>query len=519
MNPDVMRPGNVKTGNGGAAVPYYVDPSAQHGGSATAKIILYAVFKRKWQVLGIIAVVVLSILVTGLLRPRIYQSSAKVMVRPARAEIQVSAGDDQREIMLPVSASAEMINSEIEILRSSELMRQVLVRTEEEGRPIFGADTTMPITDQIGALKGLLSVSAAPQSNVIILELYARDAEKGREILDTLTAVYLERHAQVHGNAGAAKFFSSAKDGLRGRVEQAESALADFVAREGLVVPEEQILWALTDSVKYRDVLRMQSNKIAALERDLAMWRQQIKSLPKTVSVQVERVNPMSLPLGIELGKREAKRAELLQSYTEHDRRVMDVDAEIALLKARIGEGGSASVVASEHVSPNPARQRMADLILKGERNLYDLRARVAALPAWLDQIERESTARAVDLRQKAIHLASLDQEVQAARETYRLYEKKEEEARISEALDKEGLVNVSVLDTPTVPTKPFNRMNPLMLVAALVAGTGLGIGAAVGLEMINRNFKLEEQVEHYLELPVFAVIPDLSEVVGQSGT
>ena len=44
MNPDVTRPGNGKTGNGGTAVPYYVDPSAQHGGSATAKIIVYAVF-------------------------------------------------------------------------------------------------------------------------------------------------------------------------------------------------------------------------------------------------------------------------------------------------------------------------------------------------------------------------------------------------------------------------------------------------------------------------------------------
>jgi len=55
--------------------------------------------------------------------------------------------------------------------------------------------------------------------------------------------------------------------------------------------------------------------------------------------------------------------------------------------------------------------------------------------------------------------------------------------------------------------------MSPVMLVVALVAGTGLGVGTAVGLEFVGRNFKLEEQVEQYLELPVFAVIPDLSEI------
>ena len=53
-----------------------------------------------------------------------------------------------------------------------------------------------------------------------------------------------------------------------------------------------------------------------------------------------------------------------------------------------------------------------------------------------------------------------------------------------------------------------------VMVFAALIAGIGLGVGSAVGVEFLGRNFKLEEQVEQYLELPVFAVIPDLSEIV-----
>jgi capsular polysaccharide biosynthesis protein len=56
--------------------------------------------------------------------------------------------------------------------------------------------------------------------------------------------------------------------------------------------------------------------------------------------------------------------------------------------------------------------------------------------------------------------------------------------------------------------------MSMVMVLAALIAGIGLGVGSAVGVEFLGRNFKLEEQVEQYLELPVFAVIPDISEIV-----
>jgi uncharacterized protein involved in exopolysaccharide biosynthesis len=145
--------------------------------------------------------------------------------------------------------------------------------------------------------------------------------------------------------------------------------------------------------------------------------------------------------------------------------------------------------------------------------NLEDLQARVQGLEDRIGRQSSESTKKAIALRQKSIEFTRLQQDVSAARDAYFLYEKKQQESRISDALDKEGILNVSVLDSPSVPTRPFNRMNPLMLVAALVAGTGLGIGTAVGLEFLGRNFKFEEQVEQYLELPVFAVIPDMSEV------
>jgi uncharacterized protein involved in exopolysaccharide biosynthesis len=506
VNPEIIRPGN------GSPIPYYVDPGQQSDGAISAKLMMYAIFKRKWQVLGIVAVVVLSIVASGLLRPKMYKTTAKVMLRPSRAEVQLSAGE-QRELTLPVAASTEMINSEMEILRSQELMRQAIGRMKDAGTPIFGADTTLSEGEQIGALQGMIAVAPAPQSNVISVDLFARDPEKGRAILTAITEAYLARHAQLHGSTGAAEFFESQKQTLRTRMNTAETTRASFVDREGLVMPEDQIRSVLKDAARGTDAVGLQVAKIRGLEQRIQILRQQMAATPVTIEREVERVNPTTQGLALELSKKEAERTSLLQDYTDEHRSVVSLNAEITALKSRIHDERGTTIPGTARISINPIRQDLERRLLNSQMNLEDLRARVEGLQDRIDVAGKESTKKAIEMRQKTIELTRLQQEVTAARDAYQLYEKKQEEARISEALDNERFLNVSVLDGATLPTQPYNKMNPLMLVAALIAGSGVGIGAAVGLEFLGRNFKFEEQVEQYLDLPVFAVIPDMSDI------
>ncbi len=508
MNPEIVRPGN---GNG-ASVPYYVDPGQQSDGAISTKLIVYAIFKRKWQVLGLVAVVLLSILVSGMLRSAVYKNVAKVMLRPSRAEVQLSAGD-QREITLPVAAATEVINSEMEILRSQELMRQALARMQAAGTPIFGADTTLSEAEQIAALQGMLVVAPTPQSNVIEIDLLARNPEKGQVILKAITDAYLDRHAQVHGTSGAAVFFETQKQNLHERVADAEARLAAFVDREGLVLPEDQIRVLLKEATHGDDALELQLSKIKGTERRIATLKDQMASAPLTIEREVEHVNPMTQGLALELAKKEAERTALLQNYTEEDRSVVNLTAEIAALKARIAEARDSSIVGTTHIAVNPIRQELERRLLNAVTILDDLHARTDGMQEKVEAAMVDSTKKAIDMRQKTIELTRRQQEVTSARDAYQLYEKKQEEARISEALDVERFLNVSVLEGATLPTDPYNKLNPLVVLAALIAGTGLGIGTAVGLEFLGSNFKFEEQVEQHLELPVFAVIPDMTAI------
>jgi uncharacterized protein involved in exopolysaccharide biosynthesis len=513
-----VNPELVKAPNGSLSIARFVDPSQQQDGLVSGKLIFYAIFKRKWQVLGVIAVVVLSILVAGLVRPSIYKTNAKVMIRPGRAEIQISAGE-QREITIPVSATTEMINSEMEILRSDELMRQVIARMEREDTPVFGADATMPLVEQIAGLRKMIAVSPSPQSNVISIDLFARDPERGQATLVALIAAYLERHAQLHGSSGASEFFESQKSALLKRVARAEAKLVNFVSREGLAMPEDQIRWVLKESLRGKDEVGLQAAKVRGLEHRVVILQRQLDETPLTIQRDVERLHATAQGLAFELAKKEAERATLLQAYTEDDRLITDLNAGIETLKARIAATDGTYVIGKERISMNPMRMEIERRLINSKLNIEDLRARMDGLEDRARRGSEHAERKAVDLRRKSFKQNALAQEVAAAREAYYMYEKKHEEARIAEALDERGIVNVSVLDTPSVPSRPFNRMSPVMLLAALVAGAGLGVGSAVGLELVGRNFKFEEQVEHYLELPVFAVIPDMTEVTESAST
>jgi uncharacterized protein involved in exopolysaccharide biosynthesis len=276
-------------------------------------------------------------------------------------------------------------------------------------------------------------------------------------------------------------------------------------------MPEDQIRNALKGASRGSESVAISQAKVRGLQRRVDKLREQLAAAP-TEQRDIEKVNPAATSLAIELGKKEAERTELLQHYTEQDRLVIDVNAQIAALHGRLADA-TTQVVGTERVTANPVRQELQRRLLQSELNLADMAARVDGLEGKLDEQAEEATKEAVVLRQKSIELSRLEQEVSLAREAYQLYERKQEEARISDAMDQQRFLNVSVIEPPTMPVQPVNGMNPLMLVAALIAGTGLGVGSAVGIEFLGRNFKFEEQVEQILELPVFAVIPDMSEV------
>jgi uncharacterized protein involved in exopolysaccharide biosynthesis len=171
-------------------------------------------------------------------------------------------------------------------------------------------------------------------------------------------------------------------------------------------------------------------------------------------------------------------------------------------------------VLSKQTVRSNSLHTELQRTRMTMQAQLADVQAREPAMVARLEA----GRTRLAELRDKQFAVANLEQDAEQKRYAFDTYFKRQEEARITEAMTGQSLVNVSVLDRAQTPLNPQSGvLFPLLM--GIVGGLGLSTAMAVGVEYLNRRLRFEDEVERYLELPVLAVIPELEsadELIGR---
>ena len=83
---------------------------------------------------------------------------------------------------------------------------------------------------------------------------------------------------------------------------------------------------------------------------------------------------------------------------------------------------------------------------------------------------------------------------VKATEEKYLLYVRKQEEARIGDALDARGILNVTVAQEPRVPALP--KRSPVTFAAiGLLLATTMSTGLALATDYLDPAFRTPDEV------------------------
>ena len=154
----------------------------------------------------------------------------------------------------------------------------------------------------------------------------------------------------------------------------------------------------------------------------------------------------------------------------------------------------------------NPTYQRLQQELFRNQADLIALKTKKEIQRVQLSEYKE----RLEDLNRIEVEVNQLQQAVDVDRKSFQLYLTKFEESRISEAMDTEGLTNVSVIE-PAVP--PLNPVSPIILLnmaLGLVLGVFGAFALAFFLEYLDDSLEKTEEVEEYLQLPVLASIPEL---------
>jgi uncharacterized protein involved in exopolysaccharide biosynthesis len=145
--------------------------------------------------------------------------------------------------------------------------------------------------------------------------------------------------------------------------------------------------------------------------------------------------------------------------------------------------------------------------LIRGE--LSRVMAEREALQAKGTAVERSIAiyrARVRQLDSQSATEQDLERGVKAAEENFLLYQRKEEEARIADALDRTRIANVALAEDPTVPVLPASRLR--LIAAGILGSVTLSFLLAFVLEFFNPRFRSRDELLSVLEIPVLAALP-----------
>jgi uncharacterized protein involved in exopolysaccharide biosynthesis len=466
--------------------------------------LLAVVFRQRRLVIGTFATIFLSVFLYGVIAPQ-YQSEMKILVRRGRVDPVVAPTPSQAELV-HTGVAEEDLNSEVELLRDDEILGAIV---NSAGPKKFSwlhpwDDEQESTARAIRRLKKRLTVEPLRKTSLIDVTYECSDRQVPARVLHALAGAYLERHAQVHRPSGESGFFDQQIAQSRQALEQAESQLVDFTRTSGVVAATFERDAALRQWSEAEEDQRQSTVSIATTAELIAKLQAKLGRLPeRSVTLMKESDNPELMEkLKSRLLELELARTELLVKYDPAHRTVRQFDDEIAQAKAAIASAEQEPV--REKASDNDVNHEWATSeLLKHQVDLSGMQAHAAEEGRLLEHYRTSAS----ELTEKAIQQERLMDNMKDAEQTYLLYVNKREEARIGDALDRGGILNVAIAEDPTEPALPQLSILGFAAIGVLAGGV-VGIGAAFGNDYLNPAFRTPDEVLAYLRSPVLASLP-----------
>ena len=479
-----------------------------------------ALFRRRALVLFTFLAVVLGTAIVTWLLPNKYESRMKILVKNQRVDVAITPeATGGAPVGVEGEVSENVINSEIELLTSRDLLSQIAKETGlgQAGwlsfwkKPVPEAER---IEKAATDLSKDLVITPVKKANVISISYSANSPEVAAAVLKKLGDLYLEKHLKLHHPTGASDFFKEKAEQYESQLHDSEKQLTGFQQDNNLVVLAQQKDLTLQKTAEAKSKLleseaavNEATNRIKRVEQQLSSTPARIVTQSKSIPAQysAERLNTMLVEL-------QNRRTQLLTKFRPDDRLVREVDDQIRTTRTALAKAeGQTSV--EQATDLNPLRQVLETEFSRARLEQTGAQARRDTLAGQL----RDYEGALRKLEGDTTRHNDLQRQVKEAEENYQLYAKKREEARIADELDRQKITNVSIAEAPAVPRIPSSPNRPLNLVLGVFVAAVLSLGAVFSAEMLGDTVHTPRQLEALTGSAVLATVPENSrKIVGR---
>lgn len=482
---------------------------------------LAIVFRHRRLAVGSFLAIFCGSILYAVLQPNRYVAEMKILVKPERVDPLVTP-DTSALPQMATGVTEEEINSELELLKSRDLLEKLVLTCgllQTQGRPAWSrlltfkssshARTENPQRDAqtaraVRKLEKDLALNVVKKTNILAVSYESHDAELAARVLTTLARLYLEKHLAVHRPPGAFDFFQEQTQKYREGLADAEANLVDFRHGASVVSAQFEKEGALQKLAEFEAALKQTQAAVAETEQRIRVLEEQSESTPARIVTQVRNTDDALLlsQLRSSLLALEQKRTELLDKFEPTYRPVQEVEAQIAQSRAAIA-AAEKSPLRDEATDRDPTYEWEKGELAKAKADLAGLQARAKATALAVEAYREQARL----LGQQQVVQDDLIRTVKDKEENYQLYLRKEEEARISDALDRRRIINVAVLEAATVPSLPSNHRAMTVLVGLTLA-TLTSLALAFASEHLDPTFRTPDEVSSFLSIPVLAAMP-----------
>lgn len=466
--------------------------------------------RRKMSLILPICIVFFITLLVALFLPRIYRSTATVLIEGqempmdfVRTTITGYAEQRLQQLNQRVMSSPKLI----EIINRFGLYEDLKKKlTIEEILEIMRDDIKFNTisADIADPQRGSAPV---PVTIAFILSYDGKKPGLVQQVTGVLASLFLEENLKVREEKalGASRFLAEEASAIQKQLAEADAKIAKYKEQHVNELPE---------------VLQINIQNIDRTDRDIDMLKQQLTTLREKESYYQAQLTSIPTDAANQdrtlLKELKARLVQLQSKFSDKHPDVKKIKTEIAELKKRletpsfvpaIGNRETKSAYLPLDQPDNPAYVQLASQLVSTQAEMETVRRQINEMTKKRDEYYRriEATPR-VEESYKALMIERNNTQLK-----FDDLMKKTMEAKVAQGLEKEKMgERFTIIDPPRLPEKPVKPNVPAILLIGLFLGIGAGVGTASLKEFNDQSVRNPAMLTTITHLPVLVTIPEI---------
>jgi uncharacterized protein involved in exopolysaccharide biosynthesis len=431
--------------------------------------------KRRWIIVGILAVTVASAYAFTSLQTPIFEAAATVLIEPLQPRVM-----NIQDVAPETATSIEYYATQYKIIESRPIVEGAM-------RKLRAKHSWLGDFDQYWFLRSKLTVEPVKNTRLVLVKMADPDPNFAAEYANGVANEYVSHNLALKHKAAqeATEWLNEQLGSLKAQAQKSAKALQVYQAQADLVGVQEQRQITQAKAVEsHRAYLEAQNQRLT-VEAKLRELSRIARDPVGAESLFIVVNDPLVQKLKTEASDLQVERSKLAQVSKEKHPDLLQLDAQIKQVNQRL--------------------QTEIQKLLRAVETEYNVaKSREAALLANVNELRREART----LTERETQALALQRERDSSEELHTAVMKRFKETGIATALEANNVRVVELATPPGLPARPRTR---LILMLSVVAGLALGGGVALLAESLDNRVRSPEDVERAVGLPVLGIVPVFS--------